>query len=171
MATDLTTLVNVLQQQNQILTNTLRTLQGGIVVLPQPYASVQATPGAPTGTSSTTAVMMGLAAALTPVVSGRVLIVVSGTIYNASAIADGGKVQLYYGTGTAPANAASLTGTAVGSQPVYIAATTAEKAPFSVQSVVTGLVLGTAIWIDLSLAAITGGTANVANLSVSAIEY
>jgi hypothetical protein len=39
--------------------------------------------------------------------------------------------------------------------------TTSKKWPFGLTTIVTGLTLGTAIWIDLSLAAITGGTANL----------
>jgi hypothetical protein len=130
----------------------------------------QATPGNPTGTTSTVGVMMGLAGAITPAVSGHVLLMVSGTIFNPTAIADGGKVQIRYGTGGAPANAASLTGTAVGGLVQYIAATTAETAPFAVQAVVTGLAVSTTYWIDVGLAAITGGTATISDLSVSAIE-
>ena len=131
---------------------------------------VQASPGNPTGTSSTTAVMMGLAVAYTPKVTGTALVIINGTIANASAIADGGKVQIYYGTGTAPANAASLTGTAAGAQVSYVAATTAEVSPFSLSATITGLSSGTPVWVDVSLAAITGGTAALTNLSVSVVE-
>ena len=130
----------------------------------------QATPGNPTGTASTVGVMMGLAGAITPAISGTVLLMVSGTIFNPTAIADGGKVQLRYGTGSAPANAASLTGTAVGGLVQFIASTTAEKVPFAVQAVVTGLTASTTYWIDVGLAAITGGTATISDVSVSAVE-
>jgi hypothetical protein len=133
-------------------------------------ASYQATPGDPTGATNTTGTMMGLAGAITPVRTGIVLIQISGTIANATAIADGGKVQIRYGTGTVPSNGNTLMGTAVGGQVNYITATTAEKAPFSLNAIVSGLTLGTAIWIDLALAAVTGGTATVKNISISAIE-
>ena len=132
--------------------------------------SYQATPGDPTGATNTTGTMMGLAGAITPAITGVVLIQISGTIANATAIADGGKVQIRYGTGTAPSNGNTLMGTAVGGQVNYITATTAEKAPFSLNAIVSGLTLGTAIWIDLALAAVTGGTATVKNISISAIE-
>ena len=114
--------------------------------------------------------MMGLAGAITPSSSGKVHITITGTIANATAIADGAKVQIRYGTGSAPANAATLTGTAVGSLQQYIAATTAETAPFSVTAVVTGLTLSTAYWLDVSLAAITGGTAAITGVSITATE-
>jgi hypothetical protein len=42
--------------------------------------------------------------------------------------------------------------------------------PFSVQAIVTGLSVATAYWLDLSLAAITGGTASIADVSISVIE-
>lgn len=133
-------------------------------------AIAQSTPGNPTGTNSLVGVMMGLAGAITPVATGKVLIIISGDITNASAIADGGKVQIRYGTGTAPSNADALTGTTAGGLVRYIAATTAEVAPFSLNALVTGLSVSTAYWIDVGLAAITGGTTSIADLSVSAVE-
>ena len=142
----------------------------GTLALTQTYASYQASPGNPTGTTNTTGLMMGLAGAITPSATGKVQITITGTIANATAIADGAKVQIRYGTGTAPVNTAALTGTAVGSLQQYIAATTAETAPFAVSAVVTGLTLSTAYWLDVSLAAITGGTATVTGVSITAIE-
>lgn len=133
-------------------------------------AGSQASPSNPTGTSDATGKMMGLAAAITPTCTGKVVFTVTGTILNATAIADGGKVQIRYGTGSAPANGDALTGTAVGSLSQYVAATTAEKAPFSLTARVTGLTLTTALWIDVGLAAITGGTAAITDVSVTAVE-
>lgn len=132
--------------------------------------SSQSTPSNPTGTSDTGGKMMGLAGAITPAVRSKVLITISGTIFNATAIADGGKVQIRYGTGAAPANGDALTGTAAGGLVQYIAATTAEKAPFSLNAVISGLTPTTAYWIDVGLAAITGGTATINDVSVSAVE-
>ena len=142
----------------------------GTILGVRAVASFQATPGNPAGTASTVGVMMGLAGAITPAVSGIVLLMVSGTIFNPGAIADGGKVQLRFGSGSAPANAASLTGTAVGGLVQYTAATTTQTAPFSVQAVVSGLTVSTTYWIDVGLAAITGGTATISDVSVSAVE-
>lgn len=133
-------------------------------------STAQAAPSDPTGTTNTTGVMMGLAGSFTPTRSGAALIVISGTIFNATAIGDGAKTQIRYGTGTAPANAAALTGTAVGNLVQYVAATTAEKAPFSVNAIVTGLTRLTTYWIDLSLAAITAGTASLSDISISVVE-
>lgn len=132
-----------------------------------PFSS---TPVNPAGTTDTTGVMMGLAGAFLPVRTGNVLVTLCGDIYNASAIADGGTVTLYSGTGSAPANGDALIGTAFGNPVTYIAATTAEKAPFSITALVTGAAQNAPIWIDASLAAVTGGTATIENLTLTAIE-
>ncbi len=132
--------------------------------------SAQSSPSNPTGTTSTTAVMMGLAGAFTPKSTGRVLIMLSGDIKNSTST-DGATVQLAYGTGAAPANAAAATGTTVGGKPAFVAAANNQTVPFSVQAVVSGLTLGTAIWIDAQVAAVTGGTASIENLSLSVQEF
>ena len=49
-------------------------------------------------------------------------------------VVDGAKVQASYGTGAAPTNGAAITGTQCGGRPQYIAATTAQKVPFSVHA-------------------------------------
>lgn len=133
-------------------------------------AATQSTPANPTGTTDTTGKMMGLAGAITPVVTGRVKMTITGDCFNATAIADGTSIQIRTGTGTAPVNGAALTGSTQGAKVSYIAATTAEKSPFSLTVLVTGLTLGAAIWIDLAIAAITGGTATVENITIVAIE-
>lgn len=131
--------------------------------------AIQSTPSNPTGTSSATAVMMGLAGAITPRFSGRVLIMLSGVIFNAG-IGQGATPQLSWGTGAAPTNGAALTGNQVGGAVPYVAATITGKAPFALQAVVTGLTLNTAVWLDLALSAQTAGTATVSNLSLTAAE-
>lgn len=134
-------------------------------------STAQATPGAPTGTTNTSGLMMGLAGAVTPKSTGNLLILVSGTISNNTA-SDGAKVQIRYGTGTAPANAAALTGTTAGGMPQFVPpATGGLKVPFALNAVVTGLSVSTAYWIDVALAAITGGTASISDVSVSVIEF
>lgn len=134
------------------------------------FAASQATPADPTGTTSTLGVMMGLAASLTPVVTGRMLVTVTGTILNASGIGDGANVQLRTGIGTAPANGDALTGTARGGLVKYVSSTTAGKVPFALSAIISGLTLSVAEWIDVSLAAVTGGTAAITDLSVAAME-
>ena len=130
-------------------------------------ATSQSLPSNPTGTTSSTGVMMGLAGSITPTATGRVLIVVSGSSVNSTAL-DGLKFQLRYGTGSAPANGAALTGTTISA--LVSTLTGATQIAFSTQAVVTALALNTAIWIDLSLSATTGGTASLSNISISAVE-
>ena len=52
-----------------------------------------------------------------------------------------------------------------------MASTTAEKVPFTVCAIVTGLTVGVARWIDVGLAATVGGTATVKDISVTAFEF
>lgn len=133
------------------------------------FATTQSAPSNPTGTTSTTGVMTGLAGTFTPR-TGRAVIIVSGTIKSNTAN-DGAQVQIRYGTGTAPGNGDALTGTTLGALQRHVdAAVTTEEVPFSVSGVVTTLTSGTAHWIDLGLAAITGGTATITGISVTAFD-
>lgn len=132
----------------------------------------QATPSNPTGTTSTTGVMMGLAGALTiSATRSKMMVIISGTV-ETSASNDGAKLQIRYGTGTAPINGAALTGTAAGAIPSVIIFANAPANPlfFSLNAAITGLTPGTAYWIDISLAAVTGGTALVKTPSISAFD-
>ena len=128
-----------------------------------------ATPSNPTGPASTTATMMGLAGSITIKNGNGMLLLMSGDVLNAT-IADGVNLQLSYGTGAAPANAATLTGTQVGPKIAYVAATAAEKAPFCLHAYVTGLVAGTTYWLDLAANQITGGAVTLENIGITAIE-
>ena len=129
----------------------------------------------PFTTTNTTGVMMGLGASpytlkYKPNIGNAILITICGTIYNASGIGDGAKVAIRAGTGTAPANGAALTGSQYSLYQTYISSTTAGKVPFSLTTIIVPVVPNTQYWIDLSLAAITGGTAAISDLQVSAIE-
>src|SRR5439155_1649764 len=83
-----------------------------LAIKPQKFTTLS-TPLNPTGTADTTGKMMGLAGAITPQVTGNIRIAVCGSIAN-NTIADGGKLQIRVGTGTAPNNGDALTGTAYG---------------------------------------------------------
>ncbi len=126
-------------------------------------------PSNPTGAASTTATMMGLAGTVTPNTGGNVLILVTGDILNAT-IGDGVTIQISHGTGTAPVNTATLTGTQDGVAVNFIASTAAGKVPFCVMAYVTGLVAGTAYWIDLASAQLTGGAVTMQHINIVAIE-
>lgn len=129
------------------------------------------TPADPTGTANTTGLMMGLggAATITPVISGKVLIIVSGTIQSTSG-SGGYKHQLYYGSGTAPTNGAALTGSTASANVQTTSVGANLSLPFSVQGIVSGLTLNTAYWIDMGIAAVTAGTASIKTLTISAME-
>ena len=150
-----------------------------------PYAPApaiyQGTSDSPTGTVSTTSVMLGLGASITPQATGRIFYCVSGSMGN-DTTGDGVGITLYYGTGTAPGNGAALTGTAIGTILVFTALTGMLRSPFSAQAIITGLAVpaitsagrtGTAVpvWLDLAIKAVTGGTADVTLLNVSAFEF
>jgi hypothetical protein len=135
-----------------------------------PLARSTAQPANPTGNATATATMMGLAGSVTPKSNGNVLAIFNGTVFNPTAIGDGVTIQISYGTGSAPANAATLTGTQVGTVQRYIASTTAGKSPFCLVAYVTGLVAGTAYWLDLAVADSIGGTATITDVNIVAIE-
>lgn len=118
------------------------------------------------GTNATTTVKMaGLAAAITPEVTGRVFVLVTGIVAN-NTIGDGVNVQLAWGTGGAPANGAAATGTTVGLVKHFIASTAAGQQGIALGAFISGLTNGTAIWVDLQFAAVTGGTATLKDCDV-----
>jgi hypothetical protein len=136
--------------------------------------SSQKIPADPATTSSLVGVMMGLSASITPVVSGKILIIISGDMDNDTGD-DGAQVQMRTGTGTPPINGAALTGTTQGglvkmSVVVSGGATAVTRVPFSLNAIQTGLTLNTPYWIDLSLAAIGAGNARVRDVSISVVE-
>ena len=137
--------------------------------------STLATRGAlsnPAGTTSTTGVMMGLgsSANATPVRSGKLYVIFVGSM---SASVAGNWCYVYgrYGSGTAPANGAALTGTAYFGAPIQALSAAAGQAyPFCFPMIVTGLTLNTAYWFDLAVATNTAGsTAAVSNVGAYVI--
>jgi len=143
------------------------------IFLPLNRARSQSSPSDPATTTSTVGVMMGLAGSITPVSTGNVMVIISGDYDNATGD-NGCAVQMRTGTGVAPANAAALTGTARGGLlTMNVTASTGaatNRIPFTCNCLITGLTLNTAIWIDIGLAAVVGGTARARNISISAIE-
>lgn len=138
------------------------------------HLTTSGTDSNPTATTSTTKVMMGLNKVLTPRKTGNVLIIISGQAANDTGD-DGFTFDLRYGTGTAPTNGAALTGTQVGGvvsgSCVASSTTTAVPVmPFCHHGYVAGLTINTAYWFDISLAAVTGGTATMTSVNVTIIE-
>jgi hypothetical protein len=123
----------------------------------------------PTGTASTTGVMMGLGLAFTPKTSGFAYMLAKGAVAN-SVSGDGANVGVRYGTGTAPTNGAACTGSTAGTGQIVTAAANGQKMALNTGGFVSAMTLGTAYWVDLCVLAVTGGTATVTNLDLSARE-
>jgi len=100
---------------------------------------------------------------LTPTVTGRVEVTVSGYI-TTSVAADGCVLAVRQGTTGSPANAAAITlGTQIGSNLYATGGATADRVPFSETVQITGLTTGTKVWVELGEKALTGGTCTVFN--------
>lgn len=156
---------------NSALANSSMTIAGASVALGGSYAPARVTsaPANPTGTASASQVMMGLAGSVTPATSGKVLVVISGQMYQSTS-GDGTTIQIRHGTGAAPANGAAATGTADGTALPGTAAANGQGFPVTIAALITGLTPSTAYWIDLGCAAITGGTSNLFSVNIIAIE-
>jgi hypothetical protein len=130
-------------------------------------------PADPSGTTSTTGVMKGLVSGIpnfwSAHVTGKMLVIIMGWISNDTS-GDGAQVQIRFGTGLGPANNAALTGTTIGTLVKFIAASAGQKVPFMLIAINTGMALNTNFWIDVGLAAITGGTATIGGISQCVLE-
>lgn len=134
-------------------------------------ATLSAAPSNPTGTTSATAVMMGLGGSctLTPVASSRVHVTIQGDVAN-SGVSNTATFQAKFGTGTAPVNGAANAGSGIASTSLQLTeAVGGNVFPFSFSGVITGRTPGTALWFDMNLAA-TAGTSTLTNLTCSAFE-
>lgn len=130
-------------------------------------------PSSPAGTNNIfPGVMMGLGSTMfiTPNKSGRVLFLFNGQ-YSNGTNGKGGSTYCYYGTGTAPANQAALTGTQFNQQLVLDAVQGASSGyPFMQNGIVVGLAIGTKYWFDTGMNA-TGANSNLADLYCQLIEF
>lgn len=142
---------------------------GSITVAQIAPATGQTSMVNPTGTTSTTGVMAGLAGAITPAKSGNIIIFAWGAMANNTA-SRGAFAQIRYGTGAAPANGVALTGTYPGFFAFHDVAAANLTVPFCLMVIVTGLSVGTAYWLDLGQGARTSGTANLFGVSIGAFE-
>lgn len=135
-------------------------------------ATLQASPSNPSGTTSASAVMMGIGGSchITPVYSTRVRLSIQGYSSNNTTV-DQVLVNARFGTGTAPINGAASIGTSVGSTVQSLSSPANYQTPFNVGGIITGLSAGTAYWFDLAVSQGTGGTASVGSLSCSADEF
>lgn len=133
--------------------------------------TVMSTPVNPTGITSTSGVMLGLAVAFMPTRTGRMFLVITGSMSNSGA-SNGAKVELRYGGSTPPTFNSAPAGSTVGKAVNLInnAGTAALRVPFAVQGILTGAGVGVTYWIDILATAVTAGTVNVFDLAVTAIE-
>ena len=135
----------------------------------------QATPANPATTTSTTAVMagVGISNSFIPHYDGVALITISGSA-NDSAISAGGKFSIQYGTGAAPANAATFAGTTCGNPIITgngsLTGNVANVIPFTITCVATGLALNIGYWIDLAYSVTGASTLTLTNVGVTAAE-
>lgn len=137
-------------------------------------ALTHANPANQTGNATATLKMNGLGAAgapctITPTATGRVVFTITGQV-NQSTTADGVVIKLAEGTGTAPANAAAVAGTVISATQTWTGLTGNLIEQFALSASVTGLALSTAVWYDLQIAEVTGGTASVTNIDCTAFE-
>ena len=127
-----------------------------------------ANPAAITGATAA-AVMLGLGGSFVPNAGGNMLLMITGDIV-VSAIGSGATLQIAYGTGAAPANNAALTGTLAAKALNFVTSTVAGRGPFNLMAYVTGLTPAVAYWLDLAVQNLTGGTATIANVNLTAVE-
>jgi hypothetical protein len=119
-------------------------------------------------------VMLGCGAAgavITPTVSGRLLVTVTGYITSSSAPAS---ISLTLqtgvgGTGQAPATGAPVTGTTRGMS-IGCTPSSDKWLNFALTAIVTGLSVGTTYWMDLAIYSGTGTSASL-NINTAAIEF
>lgn len=140
-------------------------------------ATFDSQPGNPTGPQSTSVyTMQGLGALITPVVSGNILAIFSGYIFNGAdtAVGDGIGYRIMYGTGSAPSNGAALTGTQGSQTQSFVISAIASASeclvPFSTQTLIKSLTLATPYWFDLAAIAASAVGFILANLNISLAE-
>lgn len=139
-----------------------------------PPQAVSRTPADQTAISSASYLMNGLGAIasvpcrLTPGSTGRVLVIFTGDLVE-NATAQTATLQVSYGTGAAPANAAAVTGTQVGAQIAWVSLTGQLTQTFAAHCLITGLTVGSDYWFDLALKS-SAGTVQATNVNFSAIE-
>lgn len=128
-------------------------------------------PLTPAGTTSVSAVMMGLGATatITPRVTGKIMFWITGDAY-----LDAGPLSLqmapHLGSGAAPAHGDAAGGGAVGRTITATSSTAGASSPFCLVGYAEEAI-GVTYWIDLALTSGgSGSTAVVANISVRAME-
>ena len=119
-------------------------------VKPPSRASADNSTGGGTSTTAATLVMAGQGIRITPNVTGDLLIVVSVWLSYSGVRVGNGSVGLRRGTGASPAAGDAVTGTVLQAAMSPGPNTVSSKLdPITFEHVVTGLAIGTAIWVDV----------------------
>ena len=133
-------------------------------------ATLQASPTNPTGISTSSAMMgLGTTCHITPVYSTRVRFEIVMNVSD-TAIATP-SVLLKFGTGTAPANGAAVSGTSIGTSKSATISTASGNEVATVAGIQTGLTVGTAVWFDVALTAGGAGASTITNADCNAFEF
>jgi hypothetical protein len=146
-----------------------------VAVLPKLAASVGASPANPAATASTTDVMMGLAIAITPLITGIVAVTITGLCTTQTANVNL-NLGARFGTGAPPANGAAVTGTAFGTGAAgdLLVRQSGLAVPAGIPFAITGrlaLAKGVAAWVDLALSTTAAADlAQVFNISAFLAE-
>jgi hypothetical protein len=155
------------------ITGTCNITTSGTCTVAQSFttATLQVTPTAPTGTSSTSVVMMGLGSTckITPVFSSRVKVLFIGVSTNSTSgqVTD---MRVFFGTGSAPANGVAQTGTQVGTFVLGQAASLGFDTSFTNGGLVTGLTPGVPVWFDIGMN-VSGGTGSIVTVACTLEEF
>jgi hypothetical protein len=114
--------------------------------------------------------MMGLGATciIKPLFGTRVYFEINMNI--SQTIINTPNVLLKFGTGTAPINGASSTGTSIGTTKSATLSTAGGVENLIVSGMATGLTPGTTYWCDVALAGNLTGTASISNVDFTAFE-
>lgn len=124
---------------------------------------------APFSTASAASVMAGLAVAFTPKASSKLLVVVNFTL-SSNTNGDGGSANLRAGIGAAPGAGSAAVGTQWGGNAYVPNVTSNQRIGAGLNAVITGLTIGQAIWLDLALQQIGGGTVTLQDVMISMVE-
>lgn len=132
-------------------------------------------PPAPTGTTSTTPVMLGLSTGvgpqptfITPTRNGRYLVWARGWVSGTPPAT----LRIVVGTGSAPANGAAVPAGSlvVGNTQAIVPTSGSARTPYQCTALVTGLTPATRYWVDLQVASPTAVVNTVTSTNIVAIE-
>jgi hypothetical protein len=138
--------------------------------LPTPAILATVSQGNPTGTTSATAVMMGLGTTctITPTQKGRVQF--SFNVDANASVAMNGNLEIRTGTGAAPANGAAVTGTSRVLQAQRVTGVSFFEV-VNLTAAVSGLTPSTAVWFDIALTSDGTNTFSIVNPYCTAFEF